>query len=162
MAQRLLDSDLTATHFDPEAVTGEAARQVADYMHAAFYSAVARDRNRPPRAELARLTNRELRSTIVDLVQSFRGVPPADDGRRGLLGQYFSRLSFNPETDLVFERIDPVVHFDFGVEGPDPEMFRPHRFSIRWGGALLAPETGTYEIVIRTNHAVRLWLNQAW
>jgi hypothetical protein len=147
---------------DPEAVTGEAARQVAEYMHAAFYSAVARDRNRPPRAELARLTNRELRSTIVDLVQSFRGVPPADDGRRGLLGQYFSSLSFNPETDLVFERIDPVVHFDFGVEGPDPERFPPHRFSIRWGGTLLAPETGTYEIVIRTNHAVRLWLNQAW
>jgi len=147
---------------DPDAVTGEAARQVADFIHRSFYSAVARDRNRPARVGLARLTNRELTNTLADLVQSFRGGVPADDGRRGLKGEYFSGSSFDRNQGLVFERIDPQLVFDFGLEGPDPEMFRPHRFSIRWSGVLLPPETGTYEIVVRTDHAMRLRLNQAW
>ena len=147
---------------DPEAVTGDAARAVAEYIHGAFYSAVARDRNRPARVELARLTNRELQNTLADLVRSFRGGVPPDDGRRGLRGEYFSGNNFDRAAGLVFERIDPQVAFDFGVEGPDPEMFRPHRFAIRWGGSLLAPETGTYEFVIRTEHAVRVKVNQAW
>jgi mono/diheme cytochrome c family protein len=147
---------------DPEAVTGEAARAVSAYIHETFYSAVARDRNRPARVELARLTNRELRHTLADLVRSFRGGIPRDDGRRGLVGEYFSGSNFDRSQGLVFERIDPRVVFDFGVEGPDPEMFLPHRFSIRWKGSLLAPETGLYEFVVRTDHAVRLRLNQGW
>lgn len=147
---------------DPDAVTGDAARQVAEYIHGAFYSAVARDRNRPARVELARLTNRELQNTLADLVRSFRGGTPSDDGRRGLRGEYFSGNNFDRNNGLVFERIDPQVVFDFGVEGPDPEMFLPHRFAIRWTGSLLAPETGAYEIVVRTEHAVRLRLNQSW
>ncbi len=145
---------------DPDAVTGEAARQVAEYIHQTFYSAVARDRSRPPRVELARLTNREFQNTLADLLQGFRGGMPADDGRRGLAGEYFSGGSFDRNKGFVFERIDPRVAFDFGSEGPDPEQFRPDRFSIRWKGSLVPLETGPYEIVIRTNHAVRLWLNQ--
>jgi len=146
---------------DPDAVTGAAARQVAEYIHAGFYSAVARDRNRPARVELARLTNRELENTLADLVRSFRGGLPRDDGRRGLVGEYFSGHRADDAAGLVLERIDPQIAFDFGIEGPDPERFRPHRFSIRWHGSLLPAETGVYEFVVRTDHAVRLWLNQA-
>ena len=145
---------------DPEAVTGDAARQVSEYIHAAFYSPVARDRHRPARVELARLTNGELRNSLADLVRSFRGNIPPDDGRRGLKGEYFAGNSFDRKNGFVFERIDPQIVFDFGVEGPDPEQFRPHRFAIRWQGSLLPPETGTYEFVVRTDHAVRLRLNQ--
>jgi len=144
---------------DPEAVTGMAAREVADYIHATFYSVVARDRNRPARFALARLTNREVEQTLADLVQGFRGGPPTDDGRRGLLAAYFAGNTFDRSAGLVFERIDPAVAFDFGTEGPDPERFQPHRFAIRWSGSLLPPETGVYEFVVRTDHAVRLRLN---
>ncbi|MBM3947325.1 MAG: hypothetical protein FJ315_08035, partial [SAR202 cluster bacterium] len=35
----------------------------------------------------------------------------------------------------------------------------PHQFSIRWEGSLEAPETGEYEFLVRTGHAVRFWLN---
>jgi hypothetical protein len=145
---------------DPEAITGEAAREVAAFIHGAFYSPVARDRNRPARVELTRLTNRELRNSLADLVRSFRGGIPREDGRRGLAAAYFNGSRFDRRTGPVLERIDPQVVFDFGVEGPDPEIFQPHRFSIRWTGSLLPPETGVYEVVLRTNHAVRLWLNQ--
>src|SRR5206468_4150144 len=33
------------------------------------------------------------------------------------------------------------------------------QFSMRWSGSLLVPQTGEYELVIRTEHAARLWLN---
>ena len=38
---------------------------------------------------------------------------------------------------------------------------RPHQFCIRWEGSVLAPETGMYEFVVRTDHATRLWVNDA-
>lgn len=154
--------DETMPEDDPEKVTGEAARHVAEYIHGAFYSPVARDRNRPARVELSRLTVRQYQNTVADLVASFRGHGPAVDDRRGLKGEYFRGRDFNRAANLVYERIDPQVDFHFGVEGPDPEQFRPNRFAIRWTGSVVPPETGTYEFVIRTEHSARLAVNTAW
>jgi cytochrome c553 len=154
--------DDTMPEDDPAKVTGEAARQVADYIHGAFYSPVARDRNRPARVELSRLTVRQHRNAVADLVASFRGAGPGIDDRRGLMGEYFFGRDFDRGAGLVFERIDPQVDFAFGVEGPDPERFEPNRFAIRWIGSIVPPETGVYEFVVRTEHSVRLSLNAAW
>ena len=74
--------DRTMPEDDPTLVTGDAARQVSEYIHGAFYSAVARDRNRPARIDLARLTVRQYRHTAADLVASFRGRGPGVDDRQ--------------------------------------------------------------------------------
>jgi hypothetical protein len=153
--------DETMPEDDPSQVSGDRAREVATWMHENFYSAVARDRLRQPRVELSRLTVRQHRNTLADVVASFRGRGPDVDDRRGLRAEYFHGRNFDRK-DLVFERIDPELDFDFGVEGPDPERFEPSRFAIRWTGAVVPPETGTYEFVLRTEHAVRCWLNNAW
>ena len=153
--------DETMPEDDPEAVRDEAARQVAEYIHGAFYSPVARDRNRPARMELSRLTVRQYHNTVADLIASFRGRGPNVDARRGLRGEYFHGRTFDRK-DLVFERTDPQVNFFFGVEGPDPERFEPNRFAIRWTGSIAPPETGIYEFVIRTEHSAKLALNTAW
>ena len=62
-------------------------------------------------------------------------------------------------------RIDPVVNFDFGTDGPDTgsqdTKFNPDQFSIAWAGSVFAGETGEYEFVVRTEHALRLWVNDA-
>jgi len=147
---------------DPEAVAGDAARQVAEYIHGAFYSAVARDRNRPARAELSRLTVRQYRNVVADLVASFRGRGPGVDPGRGLKAEYFRGRDFDRGKALVSEQVDPQVAFNFGVEGPDPERFEPNRFAIRWTGSIVPPETGHYEFVIRTAHSAKLVLNTAW
>jgi hypothetical protein len=154
--------DETMPEDDPSRVVGDDARRVAEYIHGAFYSPVARDRNRPARVELSRLTVRQYRNTAADLVASFRGRGPGVDGRHGLRAEYFKGRDFNRQTNLVYEQIDPQIDFDFGVEGPDPERFEPNRFAIRWTGSIVPPETGLYEFVIRTEHSAKLALNTAW
>ena len=154
--------DETMPEDDPSKVTGDAARQVAEYIHGTFYSAVARDRNRPARVELSRLTVRQYQNTVADLIASFRNRGPGIDSRRGLRAEYFHTRDFNRQTGLVYEQIDPQVDFDFGLEGPDPERFQPNRFAIRWTGSLVPAETGMYEFVIRTAHSAKLALNTAW
>ena len=153
--------DETMPEDDPSKVTGHAARQVAEYIHSAFYSPVARDRSRPARVELSRLTVRQYQNTATDLIASFRPPGPGIDDRRGLRAEYFRSRDFNRQTGLVYEQIDPQVNFDFGVEGPDPERFEPNRFAILWTGSIVPPETGVYEIVLRTDHSARLALNTA-
>ncbi len=137
--------------------SAEDARKVASFIYEAFYSKTARERNKPPRIELSRLTVRQYRQTATDLIGSFQGRERWDE-RRGLKGEYFKGRRFQPN-ERVLDRIDPQIRLDFGEDGPDPKKFEADQFSIRWTGSLLAPETGQYEFVVRTEHAVRLYLN---
>ncbi len=141
----------------PGTLSAADAEKVAAYIHEAFYSPAARERLTPPRIELARLTVRQYRLAVADLVGSFRA-PLRWEDRPGLKAEYFKGRRFQ-NGDRVLERTDPEVRFDFGTEAPVAEKMEPHEFSIRWSGVLLAPETGTYEITVRTEHAARLWLN---
>jgi cytochrome c553 len=145
---------------DPGAVTGDAARQVSEWMHAAFSSAVARDRGRPPRVELQRLTTRQHRHVLADVVGGFRDAPPpVIEEARGLEGEYFKTRGFDRDAGFVRERTDSRIDFDFGLESPEPGTIAPERFAIRWTGSIVPPETGRHEFVIRTSHAARLWIN---
>mgnify|MGYP006272288563 CR=1 FL=1 len=144
---------------DPSRVTGAAARQVAEWIHGAFYSAVARDRGRPARVELQRLTVRQHRNVLADVVGGFRGDPPPPAVDRGLKGEYFKSRDFDRGKGLAFERTDPRIDFDFGTDGPRPGEIGPERFAIRWTGSIVPTETGRHEFVVRTGHAVRLWID---
>lgn len=140
----------------PETLSAEESQKLAAFIHDAFYSAEARQRNQPPRIELARLTVRQYRQSVADLVGSFRGAGKWDE-QRGLKAEYYKGRRFQNQ-DRVVMRMDPEVRFDFGTNSP-AEKIEPHEFSIRWAGSVLAPETGEYEFVVRTEHSVRLWLN---
>jgi cytochrome c553 len=144
---------------DPGTCVGPEADKVAAYVYDAFYSRAAQERNKPPRIELSRLTVGQYRNAVADLVASFRTPAPWDD-KRGLQGEYFNARGFGRAKPLL-ERLDPEVHFDFGTAGPEPDKFDASQFSIRWQGSVLAPETGDYEFVVRTEHAARLWVNDA-
>jgi cytochrome c553 len=142
----------------PEKCTGEEAEKVAAYIYDAFYSRTAQARNKPARIELSRLTVRQYRNAVADLVGSFRIPSPRLDEKEGLRGEYFKSRRFQ-DNDRVLDRLDPTIQFDFGSDGPDPEKFDANQFSIRWAGSVLAPETGDYDFIVRTEHAVRLWVN---
>jgi hypothetical protein len=143
---------------DPGTLTRAEAQAVAAYVHDAFYSLIARARIAPPRIELARLTVGQYRRAVADLCGSF-GDPPWWSDERGLSGDYFQEREPKGDKERALHRTDLEVNFDFGVDAPAPEIKAPHGFSIRWNGALRAAETGEYEIVVRTDHAARLWLN---
>lgn len=133
------------------------AELVAAYIHGAFYSPLAQERNRPARVELSRLTVKQFRNAVSDLVSEFRSVPPGTPPL-GLKGEYFKGRD-RDQKSRVFERIDPQVTFDFGVKPPREEGFEPHNFSAVWMGSVVAPDTGEYEFIVRTDHSARLWVN---
>ena len=146
---------------DPEAVVGEDARAVAAYIHGAFYSPIAQDRLRPAREDLSRLTVRQHREVLADLLGSFEAPSWNLTSERGLRASYFQGRNHD-RRNMVFERVDPTVSFDFGLEGPDPERFEPGRFAIRWVGSIVPFETGEYEFIVRTEHSAKLNVNSGW
>lgn len=147
---------------DPGALTVEQARAVAAYIYDRFYSPEAQARLHPPRIDLTHLTHRQYRQAVADLIGSFRPAARLPE-TPGLRGEYFNSRGFQPNQRLI-DRTDPQVNFDFGTDAPRAdhdlkEPFDRHQFSIRWDGAVLAPDTGVYEFVVRTDQAFRLWVN---
>jgi hypothetical protein len=137
----------------------EDAEKVAAYIYDAFYSEDARVRNKPARIELSRLTVRQHQNAVTDLIASFRdSVAPGSE--HGLRGEYYSSRELKQDS-LRFKRIDPEVHFDWGESTPDPEQLQQQKFYIVWEGSVLAPDSGAYEFVVRTEHATRLTINDA-
>ncbi|MBY0458133.1 MAG: hypothetical protein K2V38_12395, partial [Gemmataceae bacterium] len=148
---------------DPSKLDAAGAKQVSAYIYDAFYSPDAQAKLNPPRVELSRLTIKQYRNAVADALAAFRPAPPKPDDKQGLRGEYFNARNFQQNKRLV-DRLDPEVRFDFGKEGPKAEgelkeKFDPHQFCIRWDGSVWAPETGVYEFVVKTDHALRLWVN---
>ena len=142
---------------DPGTCTGDDSVEVATYIYDSFYSPDARAKGNAARVDLSRLTVHQYRNTLSDLVGSFRGSPPKG-GEPGLSAEYYKSRRFRGG-DKVAERIDPTIAFDFG-DGPAIEgKMEPHEFAVRWQGAITPPQTGEYEFVVRTEHAMRLWVN---
>ena len=143
---------------DPGSVSAAEAEKISAYLHDAFYSPVARDRNRPARVELARLTVPQYRNSVADLVNQFRWNANWGD-KRGLNGEYYKGRNHN-KNERVIERLDAEVAFDFGKETPETGKFPdPHQFAISWNGSILPEETGNYDFVIRTEQAMQFWIN---
>jgi hypothetical protein len=151
---------------DPGSCTDDEYRKVAEYIHDAFYSPDAQARLHPPHVALSHLTVGQYRNSVADLIGTFRSSTQRD-GRHGLNGEYFNSPDIRRDKRLI-DRIDRQVNFDFGTGGPDEELadwgfdvpaFKPDQFSVQWEGSVLAEETGNYEFVVRTEQALRLWVN---
>lgn len=155
--------DRTMPEEDPDALDAAGAKKVAEYIFDAFYSPAAQAKIKPPRPELSHLTVRQYRNAVAEVVGTFRPTAKFGDSQ-GLRGEYFNSRNFQNNKRLI-DRTDPVVDFDFRKDGPKSEKelkekFDPHQFSVRWSGAVVAPDTGLYEFVVRTDHAFRLWVNE--
>ena len=153
--------DQTMPEDDPSKCVGDDATAVATYMHGAFYSPAARDKNLQASVELSRLTANQYLLTVSDLLATF-GRQPASENAPGLKGEYFTKKGINYTYGLkqrTFERIDTIVDFDFGEQGPQPMARDRDDFGARWSGSIYAPRTGDYEFAIRTQNGARLYVN---
>lgn len=141
----------------PGTCVGEEARLVSQYIHDAFYSVTAQARNKPARIELSRLTVRQYRNAIADLMSHFR---PAgrENSAAGLFAYYVNSRQFHGVTP-AFTRVDSIVDFDFKDQSPNEEWLDKYEFAIKWDGAIYAPDTGEYDFTLHTNQSAQLWIN---
>jgi cytochrome c553 len=140
--------------------SAEDSAKVAEYIYNTFYSPEARVRNKPARIELSRLTVRQYQNAVADLIGSFHG--SAEWGtEHGLHAEYFQKRNPWEDNNVLVDRTDSQVDFDFGTASPAPEKIKSEEFSIRWSGSVFAPDTGEYEFNVRTPHSCRLYVNDA-
>lgn len=149
---------------EPGLVVGEEARLVAEWIHAAFYSAEARARLGPPATDLTRLTAEQHQRSLVDIVDRLgRGTPAPTGSERGLRAEIFATHQFNGDKNRPeggrFQRTDATISFDFGDGSPREEVIGKDEFSIRWQGVIVPEESGTHEFNVVTRNGVRLWVN---
>ena len=152
----------------PGECVGEDAQKVATYIYETFYSKNAPGRNkfRLPRIELSRLTVRQYRNVVTDLIGSFRNSSRIDQ-ERGLKGEYTSRDGADETTTAAAARLIGSIKrlifisgraarfpsrmrsktFRTGGSGPrcssvPLRSFRPfsQEFQVVWQGSLLAPK----------------------
>lgn len=142
---------------DSEKCVGKDAERVASYIYDTFYSPIAQARNQPAKLELSRLTVRQYRQSVTDLLNSFRWTTKWTD-ERGLKAEYFKKRNMS-DKNRELERLDPTVSFDFGEGSPIAGKIEPVEFSMRWNGSILARESGEYEFIVETQNGVRLWVN---
>jgi hypothetical protein len=144
---------------EPKQCVGNNAKRVARYIYDTFYSPDAQVRNKPPRIELARLTNRQYLHSVADLIGSFTG--QSEFGQAGGLkaGYYNSRNHSRNKHSL--ERTDATVDFQYGggTPAPDNKEYKAEEFSMRWSGSVFAEETGDHEFIVTSENGVRLWVN---
>lgn len=159
----------------PGTCVGVEAEKVAVYIFDAFYSPAAQAKIKAPRVELSHLTVNEYRNAVADAIGSFRTVPPTGGkggrgdggkvsrpnmelkGESGLRGDYFN--SIKRARTLAFSRIDPVVKIDFGIVTPELEKLTTEEMAVIWSGSVMPPETGLYDFVVHTEHAMKLSVN---
>ncbi|HEY2148701.1 MAG TPA: cytochrome c, partial [Pirellulales bacterium] len=110
---------------DPGTLSKNEAEAVAHYVFDAIYSTEARERNRPARVELARLTVRQYRQAVADLVGG--SSQPEWGNERGLKAEYYSGRNFRGK-GKVEERVDPQVNFDFADKSPIADKIDAHEF----------------------------------
>lgn len=135
------------------------AAKVAQYMYDTFYSPLAQERDRPARVSLSRLTVRQFKNSVTDLLSGMQ--PRWGVGTQGGLSATYFRGRLWEGKDPI-KRVDSAIRAQFGTEAPKVpglDNVDPHKFSIRWVGSVVAPDTGDYEFIVRSDQAVRLYLN---
>ena len=156
---------------DPDSCVGEDARQVAAFIYHEFYSARARQEKGlvpVPRARLARLTVKQYRNAVADLIGYFTPYlknagkelanAPSDSLQKGLVAEYYQSKGMSKADKLVETRVDRRIDFDFDEFSP-VEGITADQFAIIWRGSFVADVTGYHEFRVRTPNGARLYLN---
>jgi beta-glucosidase len=83
--------------------------------------------------------------------------PPGETTQgHGLKGEYFPNKNLAGKP--VLTRIDRQIDFDWGDGSPAPEIPKDG-FSARWTGGLTPPSSDTYELSVRSDDGVRLFID---
>ena len=148
---------------EAEECVGAEATAVTNYIYKNFYSKQAQSQ-----PDLCRLTVPQFRQSIADLVGGFRSDwKEWNSTNRGLRlhcrGRHPTKKKGKKKERVKEKRDVPNIYLDYEKNFPFNNIDKKEEIEISWYGSLIAPETGPYEIVIRTQNSIQLWINsQDW
>jgi cytochrome c553 len=162
--------DETMPEENPDQCTGEDARQVAQFVFDQYYSIDAQRKNNRARFELSRLTVRQYRQSVADLVATF-GDPLWIPEERGLSADYFASRGWTEDRRLS-KQVDPNIDFGdlvphFDPNGKYQKVKKKKKsdnemnvgFSAYWSGGVIPPVTGEYEFIVESKNGFKFFLN---
>ncbi len=76
------------------------------------------------------------------------------NAQAGLTATFYKGIDFQKK---LLTRVDPSIDFNWDNEAPAPGL-PSSDYCVRWTGALVAPETGTYIFKITTDDGMRVWI----
>ena len=79
-----------------------------------------------------------------------------DANVHGMKGEYFNNKDLQGEP--VVTRTDERIDFDWFTNSPVPQL-NTDNFSVRWTGQIVPPVSGVYQLGMRSDDGVRLYLN---
>ena len=158
---------------DPDACVAEEADAVAKYVFDSFYSVDSQKRLNKARIELSRLTVRQYRESVAELIGTFKQdfqIPK----EHGIRAKYFASRNPTKEKTLS-EQVDDTIDFGDGVPHFDPTgeyknikkdkdpkkdtNLMNQGFSAYWEGSVIPPETGSYEFIVESKNGFQLFVN---
>jgi beta-glucosidase len=118
---------------------------------------VAGIRNRFPQSKIAYIQGTGLVGPVTKSVPSDALCTDASCSEHGLKADYFPNMTL--EGSPVMSRIDAAVDFAWGDTALSALL--PNKYSVRWGGVLVPPESGDYLLGFTGEDGFRLWLDGA-
>jgi len=92
--------------------------------------------------------------------------PDGKKGKHGVWAEYFNNMELKGKPALT--RMEKQINFDWGYGqfrgadqpgSPDPNIIQTDHWSARWTGKLVSPGDGVYDIGLKADNGVRLYLD---
>jgi len=112
-------------------------------------------RNRFPKSEIVFVQGTGLVGPVTKSVPSEALCTEVSCREHGLKADYFSNITL--EGSPVMSRVDAAVDFSWGDSGASPQL--PSKYSVRWTGVIVPPESGDYLLGFTGEDGFRVWLD---
>jgi beta-glucosidase len=114
-------------------------------------------RNRFPQSKIVFVQGTGLVGPVTKSVPSEALCTTPSCSQHGLKADYFSNMTL--EGSPTMSRVDAAVDFSWGDSGVSPQLL--NKYSVRWTGVLVPPESGDYLLGFTGEDGFRVWLDGA-
>jgi beta-glucosidase len=114
-------------------------------------------RNRFPQSKVVFVQGTGLVGPVTKSVTTDALCTDASCSQHGLKADYFSNMTL--EGSPIMSRVDAAIDFNWGDAGASPQLL--NKYSVRWTGVLVPPESGDYLLGFTGEDGFRIWLDGA-
>ena len=114
-------------------------------------------RNRFPQSKIVFVQGTGLVGPVTKSVTTDALCTDGSCSQHGLKADYFSNMTL--EGSPVMSRVDAAIDFNWGDAGVSPQLL--NKYSVRWTGVLISPESNDYLLGFTGEDGFRMWLDGA-